>query len=63
MECKRVDAPRLTPSIRIALDDLRLERVAIVYPGTKRFALTDRVEAVPVGALAVPGHLFKEEAV
>ena len=61
VECKRVDAPRLTPSIRIALDDLRLERVAIVYPGTKRFALTDRVEAVPLGALAVPGHLFEEE--
>ena len=63
VECKRVDAPRLTPSIRIALDDLRLERVAIVYPGTKRFALTDRVEAVPLGALAVPGHLFEEETV
>ena len=63
VECKRVDAPRLTPSIRIALDDLRLERVAIVYPGTKRFALTDRVEAVPLGAVAVPGHLFEEETV
>ena len=63
VECKRVDAPRLTPSIRIALDDLRLERVSIVYPGTKRFALTDRVEAVPLGALAVPGHLFEEETV
>ena len=63
VECKRVDAPRLTPSIRIALDDLRLERVAIVYPGTTRFALTDRVEAVPLGAVAVPGHLFEEETV
>lgn len=58
VECKRADAPRMTPSIRNALDDLGLERVAIVYPGTKRFALTDRVEAVPLTALAEPGDLF-----
>jgi hypothetical protein len=58
VECKRVDAPRLTPSIRIALADLGLERVAVVYPGAKRFALADRVEAVPLRALAEPGSLF-----
>ena len=61
VECKRVDAPRLTPSIRIALADLGLERIAVVYPGTKRFALADRVEAVPVRALATPGTLFTGE--
>ena len=37
VECKRTDAPRLTASIRIALEDLPLDRVAIVYPGSKRF--------------------------
>jgi len=58
VECKRVDAPRLTPSIRIALADLGLERIAVVYPGAKRFALADRVEAVPLRALATPGTLF-----
>ena len=51
VECKRVDAPRLTPSMRIALDDLKLERIAVVYPGAKRFPLADRVEAVPLDAL------------
>ena len=51
VECKRVDAPRLTPSIRIALEDLGLERIAVVYPGAKRFQLTERVEAVPLDAL------------
>jgi len=61
VECKRVDAPRVTPSIRIALDDLGLERVAIVYPGTRRFALADRVEAVPLAALAEPGRLFAKD--
>jgi uncharacterized protein len=51
VECKRVDAPRLTPSMRIALDDLKLERIAVIYPGAKRFPLAERVEAVPLDAL------------
>ena len=59
VECKRVDAPRLTPSIRIALEDLQLVRVAIVYPGSRRYALADRVEAVPLSVLAEPGSLFE----
>lgn len=58
VECKRADAPRQTPSIRIALEDLRLDRVAIVYPGTKRYAVADRVEAIPLATLATPGGLF-----
>jgi hypothetical protein len=58
IECKRTDAPRMTPSIRVALEDLGLERVAILYPGEKRFALADRVEAVPLLALAGAGGIF-----
>lgn len=51
VECKHVDAPRMTPSIRIALDDLQLERVAVVYPGTLRYPIADHVEAVPMSAI------------
>lgn len=58
VECKRADAPKMTPSIRIALEDLGLERVAVVYPGTTRYALSDRVEAVPLATLAEPGRLY-----
>ncbi|MBX3025269.1 ATP-binding protein [bacterium] len=58
IECKRTDAPRLTPSIRIALDDLGLARVAVVYPGGKRFALAERVEAVPLDELGEGRPLF-----
>jgi hypothetical protein len=61
VECKRVDAPQVTPSIRIALEDLGLERVAVVYPGTRRYLVSDRVEAVPLATLAEPGRLFPEE--
>jgi predicted AAA+ superfamily ATPase len=58
VECKRADAPRLTPSIRTALEDLGLEQVAVVYPGQQRYSLHDRVEAVPLATLATPGRLF-----
>lgn len=58
VECKRVDAPTLTPSIRTALTDLGLEHVAVVYPGNRRYRIADRVEAVPLTALARPGSLF-----
>lgn len=52
VECKRTDAPRVTPSIRHAISDLGLERVLVVYPGEKRLHLADRVEALPVSELA-----------
>lgn len=60
VECKRVDAPKMTPSIRIAIEDLGLDRVAVVYPGGRRYAIADRVEAVPLASLSEPGHLFTE---
>lgn len=58
VEFKRADAPRMTRSIGIALEDLGLERVAVIYPGDKRYPITDRVEAVPLHTLAERGGLF-----
>lgn len=58
IECKRTDTPRMTPSIRHALDDLGLKHVAVLYPGTKRFPIADRVEAVPLRALASHASLY-----
>jgi hypothetical protein len=63
VECKRADAPRMTKSIGVALADLGLDRVAVVYPGERRYSLADRVEAVPVSALAERGRLFGEAGV
>ena len=51
VEIKRADAPRLTPSIRTAIDDLGLNRVAVIYPGTTRYPLSESVEAVPLGKM------------
>ena len=51
VECKRLDAPRMTPSMRSALEDLKLERIAVVYPGTQRYRLSDAVDVVPWHAI------------
>jgi hypothetical protein len=50
----------MTPSIKIALKDLELERVVVVYPGTKRYPIADRVDAVPLSALAGRGKIFEQ---
>lgn len=48
VECKRADAPRVTPSMRISLQDLKLEHIAVVYPGLRRYAMADRMTALPL---------------
>ena len=51
IECKKSDAPALTPSIKIAMDELGLDRLAVIYPGKQRYSLTKHVEVVPISAL------------
>lgn len=53
VEFKRADAPTLTSSMRIALADLALDALYVVYPGSRRYALAERVVAVPLAALLV----------
>jgi hypothetical protein len=54
IECKRVDAPTITPSMRIAMADLKLDEVRVVYPGTRRYPLAEGIEAVPLADLVKP---------
>jgi predicted AAA+ superfamily ATPase len=64
IECKRSDAPTMTASMRIAMEDLKLDRVIVVYPGDRRYALGDRVDVIPLAELAGAGgnaaSLFKK---
>ena len=48
IEVKRADAPTMTPSMRIALEDLKLERIAVIYPGEKRYSLHKKINVVPL---------------
>lgn len=52
-EIKRTDAPHITPSIRAALEDsqLRLDRASIIYPGSVRYRLAERLGALPLSDL------------
>jgi hypothetical protein len=54
-ELKRTSAPRLTPSMRSALDVLGLDRLYVVYPGPSRFPLHERVEALGLVPLLEEG--------
>ncbi|MCX7044120.1 MAG: ATP-binding protein [Candidatus Sumerlaeota bacterium] len=51
VECKRADAPRLTPSMRIALEDLKLDSLSVIYPGEQFYPMDKRINAIPAGAL------------
>jgi predicted AAA+ superfamily ATPase len=55
VEFKRADVPRITPSMRIAIDDLKLDALYVVYPGPYRFPLADNIEAVPLWGM-LPGR-------
>jgi uncharacterized protein len=47
VEFKVADAPAMTKSLRIAIEDLGLERAWIVYPGKEAYRLDAKVEVIP----------------
>ena len=48
IEIKRADAPKLTPSMRHALNDLELDALQVIYPGQLSYSLADQVQALPL---------------
>ena len=51
VEFKHSSNPKVTQSMRIAANDLKLDRLYVVYPGNYRYTLGEGIEAVPLGAL------------
>jgi len=49
-EIKRKDAPKRTRSMEIAMQDLRLKRLYVIYPGERRYPLGEHIEAIPLGS-------------
>ena len=45
-EFKRTTAPRVTPSMRTALEDLRLTRLHVIHAGSETFPLAPNIRAV-----------------
>jgi predicted AAA+ superfamily ATPase len=54
IEIKRMDAPKRTRSMEITMEDLRLEQLLVVYPGSRPYALSERIRAVPLRDALTP---------
>ncbi|MEI7774655.1 MAG: ATP-binding protein [Verrucomicrobiota bacterium] len=53
VEFKRADAPKLTASMKTAMEDLKLEQLTILYPGKMAYSLAENVEVKPIGLMGV----------
>jgi predicted AAA+ superfamily ATPase len=52
VEFKRQDAPKITRSMRVAIADLQLDELWIVYPGTREVTLEPGIVLKPLAALS-----------
>lgn len=57
VEIKRADAPKLEPSMRAALETLRLDHLLVLYPGGVRYSLSHTVTVVPLQDVVKPTRL------
>lgn len=57
-EFKYTDSPKVTKSMKIAIKDLNLDHLAIVYPGSTVFSLTENIAAYGLDTIAT--HDFFE---
>ncbi len=51
VEVKYADAPRLTPSMKSALDDLELDHLWVLYPGDRSYPLAENITVLPLEQL------------
>jgi hypothetical protein len=59
VEVKYADAPRLTPSMKSALDDLELDHLWVLYPGDRSYPLAENITVLPLAQL-VKGWEYPE---
>lgn len=50
-EFKFSEAPTVTRSMRVAIEDLRLDRLYVVHPGQHSYPMDRRIEAIPLTAV------------
>ena len=61
VECKRMDAPKLTPSMRTAMQDLGLDKLIVVYPGSQPYALSEGIAVMPLAHIVTSPKGLMEE--
>jgi predicted AAA+ superfamily ATPase len=52
IEFKRMDAPKLSASMKISMEDLKLNRLLVIYPGSQSYRLAQNIEVVPLHEIA-----------
>jgi uncharacterized protein len=50
-EFKHASAPVITPSMRLAVTDLKLDALYVIHAGTHAYAMAERIRAVPAAQL------------
>jgi len=50
-EIKKTVAPKLTKSLRIALQDLQLERLYVIHAGEHSYPLAEKIKAIPASGI------------
>jgi predicted AAA+ superfamily ATPase len=54
VEFKYMEAPRKSLSMQSALKDLDLEHLWVVYPGSRKYRMADKITALPLSSIADP---------
>lgn len=60
VECKRTDAPKLTPAMRTTMQDLGLDKLIVVYPGSQPYALSEGITVMPLTRIVTNPKGLKE---
>lgn len=47
-EFKFQDAPACTKSMHIVIQDLKLTRLWVIYPGENKYPISDKIDALPL---------------
>ena len=59
VEFKRADAPKATRSMHLAITDLALDELWVIYPGTRSYTLDDKISVFPLSACICPGKTIQ----
>ena len=59
-EFKYADAPGRTRSMLVAMQDVLLDRLWVVYPGDQEYRLDDKIEVIPADSLPHLAELLQQ---
>ena len=61
-EFKYADAPGASRAMHVAVEDLSLEHLWVIYPGAQEYALADRISVMPLDSIPRLAHTLSSAA-